>query len=81
MAFIAACAVVLAVACVSYSLGGSTHALAVTGVSASFPAGAMVALRRMQHGGSQLIALASPFVTHSAWVVGCYLARVAWRCA
>eukprot|EP00966_Prymnesium_polylepis_P070107 1629908-Prymnesium_polylepis.1 len=61
----------------------------------------MVALRRMQHGGGQLIALASPschpvpsfavaamlallldrFVTHSAWVVGCCLARVAWRCA
>ena len=100
MAFIAACSVVLAVACISYSLGGSTHALAVTGASASFPAGAMVALSRMQHGGSRLVA-ASPshhpllsfavaamlallldrFVTLLAWVVGCYLARVAWRCA
>eukprot|EP00966_Prymnesium_polylepis_P069751 1621607-Prymnesium_polylepis.1 len=54
MAFVAACSVVLAVVCISYSLGGSTHALAVTGASASFPAGAMVALRRMQHGGAQL---------------------------
>ena len=99
VAFVAACAVVLVVACASYSLGGSTHALAVTGASVSFPAGAMMALRRVQHGGTQLFAvspsqqpllccaavwllgfLLEQFITHSAWVVGCYLARVAWRC-